>query len=284
MDARRATTATAAAGIALLLALSMSAQQEEDVPLHYEVRGRGPAVVLIHGGVMDLGMWDEQVAALAGEHRVVRLDIRGFGDSPPPEGPFSPAADVARVLDELEIERADVVGTSLGGAIAIDFALSRPERVRSLVLAEPGVAGWPYSAEVVASMAPVAAALGAGDREGAVQALLRTPAFEYARDHNAAAIARIEGLVRSNLGGLVAQRQIRFERPDAVEALSTLRMPTLLMVSAAAGSDASRIAARIEADAPRVRRVVVEESGHLMNIERPEAFNAAVIEFLRRGS
>jgi pimeloyl-ACP methyl ester carboxylesterase len=111
--------------------------------LFYEEAGEGPAVVLVHGGLGDLRMWDGVVPLLAASHRVVRLDVRGFGRSDAPAGEFSPHEDLRALLDGLGIESAALVGLSLGGRIVLDAALELPERVSALVLVAPGVNGLP---------------------------------------------------------------------------------------------------------------------------------------------
>lgn len=107
--------------------------------IFYEVRGQGAPVVLLHAGAQyDHTMWDGQVQALARLHRVIRYDLRGFGRSSRPSGPFSPTADLLRVLDTLGVERAALVGLGMGSGVAINFALQHPERVDRLVLATLG--------------------------------------------------------------------------------------------------------------------------------------------------
>lgn len=113
--------------------------------LYYETRGAGPAVVLIHGGQMDLRIWDEQVQPFARELRVIRYDIRGFGRSAAPSRPYSNTDDLAGLLRELGVEKAAFVGSSLGGAIATDFAIVHPELVEALVLSGPGLGGFNFT-------------------------------------------------------------------------------------------------------------------------------------------
>ena len=91
--------------------------------LYYETAGRGLEVVLIHGGLVDSRLWDAQVGPLSKRFRVVRYDLRGFGRSAAADGPFSHLEDLRALLDFLKIERASLVGLSLGGIIAADFAL-----------------------------------------------------------------------------------------------------------------------------------------------------------------
>ena len=109
--------------------------------LSYEVAGSGEPVVLIHGGFGDRRMWDEQFAVLARDYRVLRYDHRGFGRSPAPDTTYSPVRDLIQLLDRTGMDRAHIVGNSLGGALAITFALLHPERVRSLTVVASGLTG-----------------------------------------------------------------------------------------------------------------------------------------------
>lgn len=97
--------------------------QVNGTELYYEMAGKGPAVVLVHGGLVDSRQWDDQMKAFAKHHRVVRYDLRGFGRSGAAPQPFSHIEDLRALMDFLKIERATIVGLSLGGIIAADFAL-----------------------------------------------------------------------------------------------------------------------------------------------------------------
>ncbi len=108
--------------------------------LFYEVRGQGPPVILLHpGATFDHRMWEPQVEVLARDHRVIRYDLRGFGRSSRPTGPFSPVEDLRRVLDTLGLEQASLVGVGMGSGIALNFALQHPQQVERLVLAGLGM-------------------------------------------------------------------------------------------------------------------------------------------------
>ncbi|HUF07067.1 MAG TPA: alpha/beta hydrolase [Candidatus Binatia bacterium] len=108
----------------------------------YDVEGAGEAVVLIHAGVADRRMWDDQVAALRDAYRVIRYDTRGFGETETDAVPFSNRADLAALLDHLGERSAHLVGLSRAGSIALDFSIEFPDRVRSLVVAAGGVSGY----------------------------------------------------------------------------------------------------------------------------------------------
>ncbi|HEX8353421.1 MAG TPA: alpha/beta hydrolase, partial [Pyrinomonadaceae bacterium] len=110
--------------------------------LYYETAGRGPAVVLLHGGLNDSRLWDEQMGPLSKRFRVVRYDLRGFGRSNAEPVEFWPTEDLRALLDFLKIEKATLVGLSLGGIVAADFALEHPARVDRLILVGPGLRGY----------------------------------------------------------------------------------------------------------------------------------------------
>jgi pimeloyl-ACP methyl ester carboxylesterase len=121
--------------------------------LYYEIYGddRHDPLVLVHGGNMDRRVWSNQVGAFADEYRVITYDVRGFGKSSPKDRPHQAHADLLALLDALEISSpVHLAGLSLGGRIAVDFALCNRDRVRSLILAAPGLSGWHwYPAEWV---------------------------------------------------------------------------------------------------------------------------------------
>jgi pimeloyl-ACP methyl ester carboxylesterase len=136
--------------------------------LHHDVRGDGPAVLLVHAGVADSRMWPGVAGQLAATHRVVTCDLRGFGKSPLPPERFSHAADLVALLDELGIERAAVVGASFGGYVALELALRAPGRVMALALLDPFLDEFDPSGEFAAFAEAEEAALEAGDVEAVI--------------------------------------------------------------------------------------------------------------------
>ena len=105
--------------------------------LYYEVAGEGQPLVLVHSGGFDRRLWDEQCTTFADHYQVIRYDVRGHGESPPPTKPYSDAEDLDRLLQWLQVEKVHLVGLSLGGRIIIDFALAHPEMVDTLLLVAP---------------------------------------------------------------------------------------------------------------------------------------------------
>ena len=102
--------------------------------LYYEASGEGSPVVLLHGASLDLHMWDKQTDTLAKRFRVIRYDLRGYGESSPATGTFSDVDDLEKLLDHLGHRKASLVGLSQGSGVALNFTLAHPERVDRLVL------------------------------------------------------------------------------------------------------------------------------------------------------
>src|SRR6266542_1756231 len=110
--------------------------------LYYEVDGSGEPLLLIHGGLGSLRMWDGQVPAFASQYRVIRFDTRGYGQSETEHVPFSNRADAAAVLERVGERWCHLVGQSRGGMLALDLTLERPDLARSLVLVASGASGY----------------------------------------------------------------------------------------------------------------------------------------------
>jgi len=130
------------------------------VGLYAEVAGEGPAVVLVHEGICDSRMWEPQWETFTRAHRVLRLDLRGFGRSPLEPGRFSNARDLIETLERYGFERAALVGVSLGGRVALEVAIARPELVSTLVLVAAGLPGEEPTDEIRAAWAEEEAHVG----------------------------------------------------------------------------------------------------------------------------
>ena len=253
----------------------------------FDDRGSGSPVVLVHGGVADRRMWDPQLPALANEHRVIRYDARGFGESLPPLGPWSQHTDLLGLLDELLIARTHLVGASMGAGIAVEAALARPSTIDSLILAAPGGA---LLGESPAELRPVWAAevdaLDRGDVAGAVEVNLR--AWVDGPDREA---GTVDPAMRAFVGRM--QREA-FELPEwdqeqtpehelsppAVARLRELACPVLVVVGDADQPSIRATAERIAAEAPGARLVVWPGVAHMLTLERPDEFAYLVLAFL----
>jgi pimeloyl-ACP methyl ester carboxylesterase len=252
--------------------------------LYYEAAGAGEPVILIHGGNLDRRMWDAQFEALRSRHRVIRYDARGFGRSSGADLPFAAHEDLAALLRGLHLTRASLVGLSMGGRIAMDFALAHPEMVDRLVLAAPGISGgtWADDADTLWLVAARAAA----ERSDSVGVALAWLESSYIRTalHPPDRAAVIRQWVVDNSRfwmGMVRHQDLEVEAsPPAAARLVELRAPILLITGDADTPFIKDVARAIAEQAPNVRRVDLPGVGHMLNLESPERFNAEVIAFL----
>jgi pimeloyl-ACP methyl ester carboxylesterase len=245
-----------------------------------ETQGEGGPVVLMHGfsGNRHLwnGIWDE----LARRRRVVRYDLRGHGESLELERtPFRHAQDLAAVLDALGLETCDLVGVSMGGSIALNFTLDHPQRVRRLVLASPGIVAWEWSDAWRAAQQSIVEAARGGDIAGARELWWRHPLFAAARDIPAAAAA-LRASILAYSGAAWAHGDAEEPMMPDLDRLGALSVPTLLLTGSADMPDFRLIADLVAGAAPDVRRIDYEGAGHMLNLERPEAFLADLEAFL----
>jgi pimeloyl-ACP methyl ester carboxylesterase len=248
--------------------------------LWYEIAGEGPPLVLVHGFALDHRMWDEQFAALAARHRVLRYDLRGFGSSATPDGPYRHEDDLAALLNHLGIASAAIVGLSLGGQVAVDFTLTYPEMVTALVPVDSVVSGHEWSPEWDAAVIPVWKAGRAGDLATAKARWLANELFAPAR-RNPAVSAHLERMIGDYSGWHWLHRDpVRGIEPPATKQLDRVRAPTLVIVGEQDVPDCLAIADRLGRAISDAQKIVLPGVGHMANMEAPAAFNATLLRFL----
>ena len=246
--------------------------------------GDGLAVVFLHAGVCDKRMWLSQMEAVAdaGWHAVA-YDRRGYGETSSEDEAFSHVDDLEAVLDALDVHAAVFVGCSMGGGLAVDFALRHPGRVIGLVLMGTSVTGAPWSATEVEQMIEAAEedAWERGDRD----MLNRVQAHEWL-DGPRAQSGRVGGAVRElfldmNSIALSKPRLTLEERPEeAWRRMAEVAAPTLLIVG---DQDFSALIDRHEhlsEEMPNAFAAVLEDVAHIPSIERPDLVNSMLLQFL----
>ncbi len=249
--------------------------------LFYEEAGAGPAVVLIHGGNLDRRMWDEQFLLYAREFRVIRYDVRGFGRSTELTYPYSDTDDLASLLGYLKIGKAHLVGLSMGGRIAIDFALTHPENVASLVLAGPGVSGFNFDASAMAQFWELVRVAQEEGPEAASEMWLKYPYMAPAME-NPALAPRIRKIAHENKHVFLNIPLLGHRlNPPAMQRLAELHSPILLVVGDRDVNDILSICGILEVRTAQAKKVIIRQAGHMVNMEKPAEFNQAVLAFLR---
>lgn len=262
--------------------LSGSAQVN-GAEIYYETAGRRQPLVLVHAGIANCRMWDEQFDAFARKFQTIRYDLRGVGRSTMPAEPFSHHNDLKELLLALNIERAHVVGLSMGGSVAIDFALTYPEMVDRLVLA--AVLGQPpFSQGLLDGWTAAEAAFEtegpSGVNEIEMQIWVDGP-------------GRMPGDVDPEMRAFVAEMNIDVlrredesegipEKPDppAAERLADISSPTLVIVGTGDQPDVVTYGDKLAAEIPNARLELIPGAAHMVNLEAPQQFNELVVNFV----
>lgn len=252
--------------------------------LYYEVAGDGPPVVLLHGGWLHSQQWDDQFSVLARDYRVVRYDRRGAGRSPLGDAEFAHYEDLAALLKRLGIERAHLVGLSAGAQVALDFALTYPQAVLSLVIGASPLAGYDIGREFVDGSRGVSAAGAAEDVQ-----LVHDRMWAFAPFRVAGTMPH----VRRRLNAMILQQNTwptgrpnaprsRALNPAPASRLGGIRVPTLIIVGDGEMPALEKEAEFVAASIPGARLVTVRKAGHFVNMEQPAKYNRIVLEWLAR--
>jgi 3-oxoadipate enol-lactonase len=250
--------------------------------------GAGDPIVLLHAGVADLRLWDAMVAPLTDAgFRVVRYDLRGFGETETDDVEFSNRADVIAVMDALGIGRAALVGNSRGGQIAFDTAVEFPDRIMAVVGVGAGFGGFehdptPEEAAAFEEMERLEEA-DSPDIERLADLAVRVWADGLGQPTNridpAIREAVREATVLSYAPGKSNGRPIVLEPPVAAR-LVDLRCPVLAVAGGLDTSFITAVARHLEANAPKARAVIWDDVAHMIGMERPAELSALIAEFL----
>ncbi|HEX8747715.1 MAG TPA: alpha/beta fold hydrolase [Pyrinomonadaceae bacterium] len=250
--------------------------------LFYEMAGRGRTIVLIHGGLVDARLWDDQFREFAKHYRVIRYDLRGFRRSGYPTGPFSHVDDLYALLKFLKVERCSLVGLSLGSMIASDFALEHPRMVERLVLTAPGLRGSPAPRnERAREVYRLAETVG---RDKAIDAWIEHDYFATGRRNNPAYVERIRAMLRDNYktwGPTPTQLVWNWPGRQTFERLHEIKAPTLIIVGDKDAAGILENAGFYESKIPGARKVVMTDVSHHLVMEKAVEYNRLVLDFLR---
>lgn len=252
-----------------------------DAVLHHEERGTGPRVVLVHAGFLDRRMWANEVDALASDFRVVTVDARGTGASPPATEPYRSADDLCSVLDALGVERAHLVGISMGACTVAELAVSHPERVSSIVLGSLSFSDEVYG-ELRDLVDELRQAFAAHNRERIVATLTRIW-FEGRREPDA-----VDPRVRAALLELWepafvdALPHLQWRSLDELEEAGGLQVPALFLVGEHDWPDILEESQEARGRlAPEAELITLGDAAHLINLDRPARFAQLVRTFIR---
>ena len=256
--------------------------------LYYEETGDGPPFVLLHAGVANLRQWDPHVPALAERYRVIRFDSRGYGKSESEHIEFSNHGDLEQVLDHLDLPAIHLLGTSRSASIALNFTVTHPQRVTSLIEVAGGGVGEPDLTEAETALGEAMdkaseEALeakdwkrlseletafwgdGPGQPEGRLDAAIRTQLYDWI--YTTYAAEKEEGIPQ------------RLD-PPADERVDQVTMPLLVVIGSLDEAYTNATCRILAESVPGARLEVFEGAAHMLNLEQPERFTKLVLDFL----
>jgi 3-oxoadipate enol-lactonase len=240
-------------------------------------------VVLIHAGIADSRMWAPQLESFVPEHHVIAPDLSGFGASPYQSDVVDFRAEVREAMDAAGMERAAVVGTSLGGMVALGLALETPERVSGLVLVGAGIDDHEWSPEMEELDNAETGALERGDRDAAAESQLAwVTGPRRPRDAVDPNVLELVTAMQHTIYDLQEGHEVRSKRldPPASQRLGEVSVPTLVLMGDEDFDDILRIGDRLAAEIPGAERATIADAAHLPNLERPDEFDRIVLGFL----
>lgn len=250
--------------------------------IHFDDRGAGEPLVLLHSFLCSGEMWAPQVPVFEQRFRVVNVDFRGHGASGPARSPltlYELVDDVLAVLDALGIERAAWAGLSIGGMVSLRAALRAPQRVSRLLLLDTDAGSERHATRIRHSV------LALGVRAAGFRPLLPAilPLFfcEATRLRRPRLVEEWrERLAALHVPSMLSVLRALDGRDSIVARLGEIPAPALVLVGAEDRSLPPAVSRRIVEGLADARFVIVEEAGHLSNLEQPETVTAAMLEFL----
>ncbi len=252
--------------------------------MYYEVAGSGHPLIMVHAGVADNRMWDDQFDVFAQHYRVIRFDQRGFGQTKPVDGEFRRYEDIYAMLNFLGIQETYLMGCSMGGGACIDFALEHPEMAKALITIGSGAAGFQFDQPPL----PIRDALIAADIAGDLEQVNEYEAQIWL-DGPTAPAGRVGGAVREKMLSM-NRLALQYEKlelgteislnPLAIKRLAELKLPTLIIYG---DLDTPYVQAAGKYMAEHIkdaREVIMPGVAHLPSMEQPQALNQHILSFL----
>lgn len=245
--------------------------------LHHTLAGRGPAVLLLHSTATDSRQWQPQIHDLRRDFTVVAPDLRGYGRSPLTSDPFSHAEDVIRLIDSLGLDSCAIVGSSDGGAVALQVASTVPERVSALVLLCAAAEGVEPTADLRRFAERETALLQSGDVPGATELNVDMWLQPQVEEETRELFREMQSLafrVQLAAGEDVHEHDVETD-------LARITCPTTVVSGARDLTWFRAVADFLAAELPRATRIDLPWAGHLPNLERPAETTQLIRHWIR---
>jgi 3-oxoadipate enol-lactonase len=252
--------------------------------IYYEEKGIGTPFIMIHGGFIDRRMWDNQFDYFSKDYRVIRYDVRNHGLTTSDSDTYTNYEDLNNIMEKLKIDKAIVMGLSMGGLITIDFAIAHPEKVLAIIPVSTGIsgntkkdAGWKEFDKNLND------AFAKDDLELAAEYMLRSWTDGPKRTPE-----RMDKTIRDNVKIMLMDTFKKWDsrlmlqrlNPPAIDRLSEIKAPTLTIYGDIDMQGIIDIADKIEKDVAGAKKYVIKGAAHMVNMEYPDEFNKIVSNFL----
>jgi pimeloyl-ACP methyl ester carboxylesterase len=260
----------------------------DEAQLYCESHGKGSPLIMLHAGVADSRMWNNEFEFFADTHRVIRYDLRGYGRSEPVPGEFSHLRDLVAVMDGMHVdEPAILLGCSIGAQLALDMTLEHPERIKALILVGGGVTGMEYNGPESPMFSQAEQAWKDGDID--LTAELETQIWFDGANRSAQQVdqaMRRLALEMNRMALGYESRKLGTRLPNltspSAARLDEIKTPVLVLVGAQDQPDISVAADHLLQRIPSARRAVIQDAAHLPNMDHPAVFRGLVRDFIAR--
>jgi 3-oxoadipate enol-lactonase len=260
----------------------------DSATIYYESYGEGEPLLLLHAGFLNTDMWKAQMPEFSKHYRVIALDLPGHGRTENDTFRWRPASDINAILDTLKIQKTSVIGVSLGAACATDFIIAHPERVNKAVLVASGIYGWDkkFKVDTMATqyITNLFAELEHGDTAAAAEIFTRVwfdGPFRSPKEVNDTARRYIYETTLSNMKKHKVRGWPILNEPPAIERLSGIKLPLFIIDGDKDMPYIGKACSYIQQQVAGSKRITIPGTGHMVNMEAPEAFNKAVLDFLK---
>lgn len=245
--------------------------------LKYQINGNGKPIVLQHSGGSDRRVWSFLTSLLEKHYKVITFDGRGAGESPSPVEPVNYVQDLVNLLDHLEIDQVTVVGHSMGGQIATEFALLYPNRVTELILIAPSLNGYPYSQDLEQYFQSIHAA--APDIDKMIEIALSSPIYQItmAGPYQDMLVQMMKHHIKKTSEWKTFE-QI-WPEPPAIVRLDEMKVRTLFLIGEVESTDNKRVAECFQ-KIPDIQFVPIADADHMVMLTHPDEVYHLIMSFL----
>lgn len=247
--------------------------------IKYQRAGAGRPLTFVHGHTLDMDMWQPQFEAFEPEFEVLRYDMRGYGGSSlPVDDNYLHSTDLLRLHEDLGLTSTSLVGLSLGGQVALEYAIHYPDQIEKLILIDPFLADFSFSDTWNNTLISMIETSMAGDYGTTRKIWWESGLFTPAQEKPCSA-DKIKSIF-NRYSGWHFEHPLHLGVAPVSERLKEIKAPTLILVGDEDIQDFLNISEFLESEIPNASRRVVSGAGHMANLEAPRAVNEAIWDFI----